>query len=75
MDGTDANAFLDGNLDVAVVAPFAAPGVSNDPVLGRSRGTVAYHVHEVVGTGAAILGVQDSALVLLEDRGRASNCD
>jgi len=57
----------DLDLHVALVTPGGAPGVSHDPVLDAVLDTPAGKTGGVIELSAALLRVEDSGLVGLED--------
>ena len=67
LDTADTSSIDGGDLDVSLVSPGWAPGVSNDVVVLSSLGSVSDGSDGVVEVGSAGWGVEDTAVVHLED--------
>lgn len=68
LDAADAGAFDGSNLDVSLIAPSSAPGVSDNVVLLTTFASIANSCDGVIELSSACAGVEDAALILLEDR-------
>jgi hypothetical protein len=77
MNAADTFSFHDGNAHVALFTPAGAPGVLHDPVLLTSSGVCAISNNEcgVVKIGTTLGGVEDTALVALENSAVGLNRD
>ena len=77
LDAANTLAVNGSDLDVAAVAPGSAPRVSHDVVLYAALSSVADGSDGVVKIGTASGGVENSAMVHLEDRfvGFDGHCD
>jgi hypothetical protein len=58
---------------VAFFAPASAPGIAQNPVLNIAFDTPTNDINNVVGRGAAVSVVENSAAVSLESVGGAVN--
>lgn len=67
MDTADTSSLNGGNLDVTLVTPDSAPGVTDDVVVLAIFATVANGGNSVIELGSALLGVEDTTGVGLED--------
>jgi len=67
LDTADTLALDGSDLDVTLVTPGSAPGVSDDVVLLTTLSSVANGSDGMVEAGTTFLGVQHTTLVLLED--------
>ena len=67
LDTADTSTVDGGDLDVTLVTPRGRPGVSDDVVLLTVLGTIADSGDGVVEVGTALLGVEDTTGVHLED--------
>lgn len=67
LDTADTSSVDGGDLDVSFVSPGWAPGVSNDVVVLSSLGSVSDGGDGVVKLGSAGWGVENTAVVELED--------
>jgi hypothetical protein len=68
LDTADTLAINGSDLDVSLVTPGSAPRVSHDVVLFTSLGSVTNSSDGVVKIGTAGSGVENTAVVHLEDR-------
>jgi len=68
LDTADTLAFNGSDLDVSLVTPGSAPRVSHDVVLFTTLGSVTNSSDGVVKIGTAGSGVENTAVVHLEDR-------
>lgn len=75
LDTADTLSFDSSDLDVTLVSPGSGPGVTDDVVLFTSLGSVSDSSDGVVKVGSAGGGVEDTALVLLEDGSVSLNGD
>ena len=67
MDTADSLTFNGGNLEISSISPSSTPGVSDDPVVLSSFGSVSDSTDGVIEVGSTLLGVEDSGGVHLED--------
>ena len=63
----NAVAFDGSELNVAIVAPLGAPGVTDDPVVFAGQGAPANHGDGVVDIARALGIVKDATFVLSEE--------
>jgi hypothetical protein len=75
LDTADTEAVNGSDFDVSSISPRSSPGVSNEVVVLSRLGSVTNGGDGVVEGGTAELGVQDTGLVLLEDRSVGLNGD
>ena len=68
LDTADTFAFNGSDLDVTLVTPSCTPGVSYDVVLFTTLSSVTNSGDGVVKVGTASSGVENTAVVHLEDR-------
>ena len=75
LDTADTLSIDGSDLDVTLVSPGSGPGVTDDVVLFTSLGSISDSSDGVVKVGSAGGGVEDTALVLLEDGSVSLNGD
>merc|ERR1719223_85563 len=75
LDTADTLSIDSSDLDVTLVSPGSGPGVTDDVVLFTSLGSISDSSDGVVKVGSAGGGVEDTALVLLEDGSVSLNGD
>jgi len=68
LDTADTGSVDGGDLDVSLVTPGSTPGVSDNVVVLSTLGSVSNGGDGMVEGGSAGSGVQDTAVVHLEDR-------
>ena len=69
VDSTDAIAFRNSDLDVALIAPGSAPRVTHEPVI-KARfliSSVANDSNGVICADTALRGIKNTTSVVLED--------
>jgi len=75
VDSADTSSSSHADVDVAGISPARTPRVTDDVVVGRSRGHVADDDDGMVGGSTASVASNNSRLVRLEDGGAGVDTD